>query len=65
MARPEGRFEHRIDTICYHVVINLIEDKTKPGLFNRGLTGAHFQLSENVPDSRDRLMIFLRTGRST
>ena len=45
--------------------LQFLKTKSKPGFFNRGLTRAHFQLSANVPDSRDRLTIFVWTRRST
>ena len=85
MTRPEGRLE-QIDTICHHVVMNLIKDSSfckfryileivdrsivfknqiQTRLPQQGLARAHFQLSANVSDSRDRLMIFVRTGKST
>lgn len=38
---------------------------SNPDFFNLGRTSACFQFSGNTPDSRDRLIILVSTGRRT
>lgn len=39
--------------------------RSKPGIFDNGLKRVHFQLSANMPDLKEKFIIFVRTGGRT